>query len=322
MKQRAKNKFNVNIITTVAGEMIAGHGEDSYAYHYANKKGFVGVFDGCGGTGGKSYNAYGGYTGAYIASRVAAVSMLEWWKAGLTQALPVESLKSLIEKRLKTLKEKDTSAEQTGMLKGSLSKKDFPTTASAVTFDFTATPTCNFLWAGDSRGYVLDSKGLSQVTKDDVDADVDAFSNIESDARVSNVINAGVDFYINSKTISLNAPAIVFVATDGCFSYYETPMEFEHLMLSTLMAAESVADWEKKLNALLRAQASDDYTLGLIVCGFSRFKDIKPYFAPRYAHLKDHYMAKIKAARGGSQSGGGTVNTLWQEYKETYYRYE
>ncbi len=320
MKQHStNNKFKLNAIATVAGEMIAGHGEDSYSYYCNDQKGFVGIFDGCGGTGGKSYNAYGGYTGAYIASRVMAATTIEWWKASTFSTLSEKELKETVFKRLKLLKENDNASGETNMLKGSLSKKSFPTTAVIVGFDFSSNPVCRFLWAGDSRGYVLDKQGLSQVTKDDVDGDVDAFSNLESDARVTNVVNADQDFFFHKKDIHLKDPSIVFAATDGCFSYYETPMEFEHLMLSTLFETNSIFAWEKKLNTLLKKQASDDYTLGIIVCGFKRFKDIKAYFASRYETLQSEYMDKLADMRAG---GKGDVNDLWQKYKGTYYRYE
>jgi len=315
-----KSKYILNSISVLSGEMIENQGEDSYSYKVSCTQGYAGVFDGCGGTGARRYEAFGSHTGAYIASRAAALSANEWWKQYHTSTLSADDLTGNIQKKLAVLKEKSSDSAGGIALKGSLISKSFPTTASLIAFDFQDDPLSTFIWAGDSRGYILDCYGLSQVTRDDIDGAADAYQNIESDARVSNVINADKPFVLHEKGIRMELPAVLITATDGCFSYYQTPMEFEYLLLSTLVNAKSIYDWEKKLSQYLSRQASDDYTLIALVCGFHKFKDIRAYFKDRLRELHNGCIGKIQQARKSGTDAD--IEALWEQYKGMYYRYE
>lgn len=85
----------------------------------------------------------------------------------------------------------------------------------------------HLLWAGDSRVYLLDEKGLAQLTRDDTDVE-DAFENLTNDGPMNNVLSSDGNYGINYKSVLLSTPTIVFAATDGCFGYIPTPMEFEY----------------------------------------------------------------------------------------------
>ena len=85
------------------------------------------------------------------------------------------------------------------MLKGNL-MKEFPSTLSLVLiapWKSNALVT-EFIWAGDSRGYILDSSGLHQVTVDDI-ANTDALENLSEDAPMKNVISASHPYGFKSK---------------------------------------------------------------------------------------------------------------------------
>ena len=86
------------------------------------------------------------------------------------------------------------------MLKGNL-MKEFPSTLSLVLiapWKSNALVT-EFIWAGDSRGYILDSSGLHQVTVDDI-ANTDALENLSEDAPMKNVISASHPYVLNRRT--------------------------------------------------------------------------------------------------------------------------
>ena len=52
---------------------------------------------------------------------------------------------------------------------------------------------------------------------------------------------------INVKKIRIEHPCIIMAATDGCFGYLKSPMEFEKLLLDTLLAGESIVQWQNAL---------------------------------------------------------------------------
>lgn len=317
---KAKKNYSLSSFFVVSGEMIDGKGEDSYSYEYTDKKGFIGVFDGCGGIGAKRYPFFNSHTGAFLASRIVAYTTQKWWNVSSAENPNINMLYEKLRENISVFKKIGEEQSQNTVLKGSLSEKSFPTTAVIITYDFTDKPICKYIWAGDSRGYLLDRYGLCQVTSDDIDSDGDAYENIEGDAKVKNVINADKEFHLNQKEITLSEPCIVFAATDGCFSYIHTPMEFEYLLLSSLCLSDSIYDWEKKLKLHLHKQASDDYTMTVLIFGFKRFKDIKSYYRKRLHKLKKEYISKLSLAREKDDST--KIDVLWKQYKGLYYRYE
>jgi len=177
---------------------------------------------------------------------------------------------------------------------------------------------CHFLWAGDSRGYVLDQNGLSQITKDDIEEGQDALSNLSSDSKLENVINADIPFNINSKSILINYPAVVIMSTDGGFAYFQTPMEFEYALLYTLIKARNISEWEMLMNNYIKKFASDDYTLMLAIFGFISFDEMKKYYYPRVEHLYNDFIFPIVTERASGKVFD--MGPFWEKYKVTYYR--
>lgn len=101
---RKKRVYTLNSLSVISGEMIEGKGEDSYSYRCKEKKGFIGVFDGCGGIGGKRYERFDYHTGAYLASRGVALATLEWWSQYNTSELSIAPLIENISGKLQILK--------------------------------------------------------------------------------------------------------------------------------------------------------------------------------------------------------------------------
>ncbi len=294
-------------------EKIKQNGEDSYYTLLNDHAGIISVFDGCGGSGAKKYQKFQNKTGAYISSRVVAGATKDWFAESFGtpeyQNAPALSLKKKIKEYLSICKE---VGDEASALKGLLAK-DFPTTASiiiATTKDgINIDVLC--LSVGDSRCYMLSSDGLMQLTEDDL-GNVDAMDNLTTDAVLTNVITTSKDFEIHQKRVSVKSPCILFAATDGCFGYLSTPMEFEYLLINTLLEAQSVVDWENKLKANLIQLSGDDFSFTGLSIGFGSFQAMQISFRPRTDHLRAAYISKIKDATLDEK------RDLWREYKSHY----
>ena len=244
MRNYGKNKKNksldcISAIFCVGGEMLFKNGEDSFYYAATNKESIVSVFDGCGGIGSRRYNNYSGKTGAYIASRAVCGGVKQWFES------ENKSTDTMYEYIKRTLEICDKFADEKGRIKGSLGGKTFPTTAAVI---YTQGNTATCFWAGDSRCYMLDSDGLHQLSDDDISGE-DALSNISGDGVLTNVICSSNQFTLHSKKVKINRPCALFTATDGCFGYISTPMDFEYLLTDTLISSNSLVAWKRMLDA-------------------------------------------------------------------------
>lgn len=294
-------------------EKIKQNGEDSYYTSLYDNAGIVSVFDGCGGSGAKKYQKFQNKTGAYMSSRVVAGATKDWFAESFGtpeyQNAPALSLKKKIKEYLSICKE---VGDEASALKGLLAK-DFPTTASIIIA--TTKNGINIdvlcLSVGDSRCYMLSSDGLMQLTEDDL-GNVDAMDNLTTDAVLTNVITTSKDFEIHQKRLKVKSPCILFTATDGCFGYLSTPMEFEYLLINTLLEAQSVVDLENKLKTNLIQLSGDDFSFTGLSIGFGSFQAMQNSFRPRADHLRVAYISKIKDATLDEKKN------LWRVYKSHY----
>ena len=294
-------------------EKIPDNGEDSYLYMFTPNSCIVGVFDGCGGSGAKKYEKYQGKTGAYMASRVVSGATRDWFIDAINgvSSNDVLGLKKKIKAYMTLCQE---VGGRTSTIKGSMSK-DFPTTASIImlrTGQNGIIATC--LWAGDSRCYLLDEEGLKQLTEDDLGG-IDAMDNLTADGVLTNVISASKDFSLHCKSIVLTKPAILFAATDGCFGYFSTPMEFENLLLATLNSARNIVGWESGISAVLQDVAGDDYSLSGVALGFGSFDRLKNTFKERHTFLFDEFI------KGLGDKDYEDKKALWNLYEPSYSKY-
>lgn len=302
----------------VEKEKMPNHGEDAFSYSFtADNVGYIGAYDGCGGMGAKKYNLFGERTGARIASLCAGYVTDDFYNKNLFRFDGTDSER--IRKRFSDLFHKVNEylkSDSSGLKIGGSLFKSIPTTASIVAirnYD-NKTIDCEYMWAGDSRGYFLDDKGICQVTKDDLETDEDAFTNLRSDARMSNVINADNDFVINQKIIKVRLPAVIITSTDGGFAYFSTPMEFEWAILNSLFNANNIDEWKKNLYNYMSEYSGDDFSIIFAVYGFNEFKGIKEYFYNRFKFLYKNFISKI------SSSDEEILKELWESYAHTYYR--
>lgn len=297
-----KANEKLNSLFCVNKEMIPDHGEDSFYYDANGNNFIVAAFDGLGGSGSKRYENFSEKTGAYVGSRAVCGGVKAWFE----ESGKSETLVNYIGKALEVC---NNYADKTGRIMGSLGKA-FPTTAAMVTGSLSRNGiSMNCFWAGDSRCYMLDSEGLHQLTEDDLDGQ-DAMSNLLNDGVMTNVISASNPFELHTKSKSLNYPCIFLAATDGCFGYLKSPMEFEYLLIDTLVHSKSLYEWRSALYDRILGVTGDDFTLCVAICGYKDFNDIKKRFLKRYTYMDTTYINTEE-----------DVILLWEKYKDNYYSF-
>lgn len=301
-----------------SGEVRENLGEDYWAYGFTQNAGIIAVFDGCGGSGARTHPDYGDHSEAYMASRLCAGALYECMQEGLgTVTDPVEFVRDLIVPHLSRTLRANVPEYRGGIrIKG---MRTLPTTMAAALIQQEAkgmlavTP----IWAGDSRVYILDETGLSQLTVDDSNQP-DPMEGLYDDGTLTNVVCQDQPIRLNCRTLHVKPPFMVLAASDGCFGYVSTPMEFEGMLLHTLLESENVAQWEEKLRALIAKYAGDDHTLFLASFGYNSFENIQKTFQPRYEQLQKDYLQTVWATPWEDRD---TRRQLWATYRENYLKY-
>lgn len=289
----------------ICREQVEEKGEDFYLAQKNAEYLLLGVFDGCGGSGAKVYPQFDGQTGARVASRTLAEAVKEWFMNSEVKEKPEQNLQKMMERKLKECQKEVQSGQ---MLLGSL-KKEFPSTMAAFLVPKEMNQ-ADFFWCGDSRGYVLDDTGLHQVTLDDVPI-TDAMENLREDAPMTNVANASVPFTVHRKSAKLEKKSLILAATDGCFGYLPSPMEFEKFLLKTMAESENMQQWESELEKEIQKVTGDDFTLAIWSGMFADYQKMKENFHKRHMDVEQQYplYEKVSEERLFQQ---------WEEYKKSY----
>ena len=292
-------------------------GEDCFVQALGKNSALLGVFDGCGGLGSRTYSGLGGHTGAYLAARAAAGAAYDWYRALAEDALSdpdaaVTELRRRLDAALAVVRSQGRS---TLRVRGTM-VRDFPTTAAiALMHGAQDGMTLDLIWAGDSRVYLLDAGGLAQLTEDDLDGE-DALSNLTHDGALTNVIAADGRYTLHHRRMTISRPAVIFAATDGVFGYIRTPMEFEWLLLRVLCDADTPAAFSARLKEILSEVAGDDFTLALTSFFFGDFAALRGAFSARVQALERDYVRPLHAQRTDALQ-----QTLWARYRVGYERY-
>lgn len=303
------------ILGAIGKEKIPGNGEDAWFYS-ANCDGVgFGVFDGCGGAGAKTYAHFPnhpGKTGAYLASRITSSAVMAWFSENASR-IPEDANQLLKQEILKRLRFAENHYGEQTSIKSRMIKA-MPTTAAFAFLSETAGVTqADCFWAGDSRVYLLDQDGLAQLTTDDLSVS-DAMDNLYMDGILTNCVNLSVDFTIHRRRLMLKAPAVIFAATDGCFGYMGSPMEFEYALLEALSQSGSMDGWKRNLDFAFQRVAGDDYTLCGAVLGFCGFQNLWSSLMRRKQELEWAYFSQMGDISRGEKAA------FWNEYKTGYYR--
>lgn len=310
----------LDFILSFRGDKIPDHGEDSYCYCFCDSAGLLGAFDGCGGAGARTHEAYSGHTEAYMASRLCAGAFYDAFRKLFPCEEPTEQLlvNVFLPEALNRLRAYAPAQDTTLQIRGSI-VRTLPTTAAVAILrqmDPDAV-TVSAVWAGDSRIYVLDAHGLSQLTVDDTSVP-DPMENLYEDGILKNIFCSDKAVRLRCNTVQLQPPFLVFAATDGCFGYVSTPMEFEGLLLHTLLQAPGPAQWEESLAEYIGKTAGDDHTLCMASLGYGSFEALQKDLSPRFEHLKQNYLLPLRDLPLDDRQ---SRYDLWAQYKHIYNRY-
>ena len=303
-KKGHSDEMALSTLFFVNGEKKADLCEDSYAIGAHDGTVLLSVFDGCGGSGAKVYDTYGGHTGAYLASRIASGVTYDWFQNEEPQELLDRHLNDALQSY------KRNSKSNSG-IRSSMAK-DFPTTAVVANCQTEKSQVIvDYLWCGDSRGFLLTANGLKQITVDDVQRTSDE-PDMRSDGIMTSICSASKPFHLHEKKICCADPCVVITATDGCFGYVESPIHFEILLLDTLLQSYCIEDWQEKLFGILKKISADDYTMCLAGFGYATFDELREAFENRHEFLMREYLSKWNKSSEEQQ------REMWLEYAEDY----
>lgn len=310
-----------DVVISFCRDKIPNYGEDSYCYSFCNDAGLLGVFDGCGGAGARKHDCYGGKTEAYMASRICAGAFYDCFRERFPGKHIASDLTAdvFLPQTLQRLKEYEPSKNESSVqIKGS-SVRTLPTTAAVALMQSAqdGAVSVTAIWAGDSRVYILDSTGLAQLTTDDTTVQ-DPMENIYEDGILNNLFCSDKAVKLHCKTVTMDHPFMVFAATDGCFGYLSTPMEFEGVILGTLLQSKCAADWEQDLSDAIGSIAGDDCTFCLAAYGYGSYRVLQNSFTDRYNYLHKHFLLPVLDLPVEDRE---KRFALWELYRDEYLRY-
>lgn len=309
----------LDILFQFSEEMVSGHGEDNYYSAYFGENAVVSVYDGCGGLGSRTYKELKDCTGAFIASRIASGAVHDWMhdiaikKKVFSKSFLLDSLRDYIQSGYGVAEE---YSENNLKISGSM-VRDFPTTmAFAIAENHDMGVMLHVVWAGDSRVYLLNRDGIAQLTKDDVKSD-DAMSNLSDDGALTNVLSSDGKYVLNYRSMLLREPAIILAATDGCFGYIPSPMEFEFEVLSAIGKSANADEMKANLHDAFGDAAGDDFSLGFMSFFYGSFENMRGSLENRFNVLGNEYIRSLRRDPENDE----LVMELWQKYRKNYERY-
>ena len=306
-------------------EQMKGKGEDSSVrITNAPNAALIATMDGCGGAGAKIYEKANNVSGARISAEHVAIALHRWFSKnqyGLhgtggksAEALAAEiklDINNELAEQYKILGEEESGVK-------SRLARILPCTLAAVFAEVIETNQirCISFWAGDSRTYVFRTCGLQQTSRDDIRGQGDPFDALMNDSRLSNLVSLSADYVIHASETMLTEPCIVLTASDGCFSYFKSPMEFEWALLDTLKASQTPQQWETNLRSLFGAYASDDFTMNIAILGFYNWTAVRNAYLPRWHEFEEQYYKPMKKYL--SEADLQAHYALWLKYKQKY----
>ena len=283
----------------------------------------IAVTDGCGGSGGVLYKEFENWTGARIASHEVGRELCRWFLQPEVHSLNVQKQAEALQSYLFThLQEFARKLPKSSFVRSSMII-ELPTTIAAITASISSPKEAllRYFWAGNTRGYYLGSNGLRQITWDDTTGNLDPYEDLQKDGILCNVANASKPFTIHFREIKASEPCIVFAASDGCFSYFRSPLELEERLLETLMQSKTPAEWEQLLDKAIGGIAGDDYTMQMAVIGFQSFEAVKAALLPRWNAFCKKYRPRLENCRRLNLDDpdlDSILQLLWSEYKDGF----
>lgn len=314
-------KLPLNFILSFCKEMVPEHGEDCYCYSFCDTAGLIAVFDGCGGAGARKHAYYSDETEAYVASRLCAGVFYDRFRENYPAPLPPSKFvaEKLVPSVTACLQEYQPPKEEGSFVVRGSMVRTLPTTAAAALIQSVdgGMRLVSPIWAGDSRVYVLDEGGLALLTTDDTSVP-DPMENLYNDGVLRNILCSDRKVDLHHRSVKMEAPFLAIVATDGCFGYYTTPMEFEGVILSTLFASDSVDAWEKALSDAIGQVAGDDHTMCIAAYGYRDLDGLKKSLQSRYQVMRQTYLDRLAQLPIDDRQ---SRMDMWSQYRVDHLKY-
>lgn len=309
-----------NLIVNI--EVSEDKGEDANLAEDFGQNFLMGVFDGLGGRSAGYEGKTGGRIASEEASKISRKFFTQW------SQITSKNLLLLQKKICESLKTKaDTYMPKTSSrLKGSLVEHRLCTTIALARILKQQTQEKIFeadvAWMGDSRIYFLSpTKGLQQLTKDNLVSPKDAFEILRDDPPMSQYLTADINpkWQICFQHYTFEEIGCFLACTDGCFQYFSAPWEFEKLLLDTLIQSEGEKvdnnNWKTLMEKKYLDIKQDDISLILYPVGFNGIKHLKNSYQSRWEYLQDNFIV----------SQGNTsyedLKSLWEDYRINYEYY-
>lgn len=310
-------QFSPDCVVEIIHKPLGEKGEDAFAYSFEkNTVHTQAVFDGCGGAGSWQYTEFEKSTGAFIAAQSIAKKYMEWFNATPEEVLndagkAGESFHIMAQNVLSELKNNCAPMKVSGSM-----VKAFPCTASvalmAQSADYLSLITLN---VGDSRVYFLTPQtGLVQLTVDDSEGNPDPLESLRDSPPLSDMLNADKPFKIKTKQLSLTYPCAIICATDGVFGYLRSPMDFEYVLLNTLMQSSSFSQFEDALKEEIKRVTGDDSVCIMSFYGWGSFDNVRKRLAKRFESLSAIIQSLDTAM--GTDSFDRVQEEIWEKYKK------
>ncbi len=255
----------------IAIEANAGFGQDAAVYG----ENYAFVFDGLGGTGGKSCMHRDGrkWKEAKVASRAAAEAVgktidQRWntWAQQIAGASDGQMAFVLDAVRAE-LKQSIDEAFQSAAREWNVVGGTLPTTVAGwITFPQQNGQTLAVsVWAGDSRCYTMDDHEMKLCTLDDVDEKYreDAMQELlgSGSAPMNNRAGINYEYHLNASCRSISCRTMLLCCTDGIYGGMTSPMHMEYylrLLTDYETAGEMAEGWKSFFvdNGLLQDDAA------------------------------------------------------------------
>lgn len=303
------------------------HNEDAPAI--SNEKYLV-VCDGLG-AGGQNKHTINGeiHTSAYYGSRLLSQICSKYYDENYNAILgnlkDKEALNRIVDELKATIKKQlDEFVDEHKLIKTIKGKsiKLLPSTLSSMLFKVNDDSVdVVVISAGDTRAFVLTPQnGLQQLSKDDVDEDVDAF---EKATIVNNNICQDRDFTLNYRCYTVKMPCILFVCSDGCYDYFSSPMEVEYLLDAAFNAwfttgsVKSGAFGEKLGDFIAsRSKLQDDCSMAGVVIGCQDDTALRKDLKTRAREIETKYIKPFDSIDKEAKKINGKYDAELKELKQ------
>jgi len=309
-------EFAVNL------DVAKGKGEDANFRKNYKQIYLMGVFDGLGGRSA----GYGGQTGGRIASKIASDISKKFFARcnGKITSNNAIQLQNEICQALRKDADDNNMRTTSSRLKGSLVEHKLCTTIALASIykqqNQDKTFEVNLAWMGDSRIYFLSpTKGLQQLTKDDLVTPKDAFEMLRQDPPMSQYLTADINpkWQIHFQSHTFQERGCFLACTDGCFQYFSAPWEFERLLLQTLSDSNGTTkktnDWQGLIEQKYTEIKQDDVSLIIYPVGFQKTSAIKDVYQKRLGYLQENFISDT--------NNYDDLKNLWEKYKRDYEHY-